>query len=448
MRGPAHAADERGAQPGLAARLAGFACRAVPTEAALATMRLSLFDWAACAIAGAAEPAAAILRAQAEAEGGAGQASLAGSPAMRVPARAAALVNGAASHALDYDDTQMGPVVHPSVAVLPAALAVAERQGAGGAEMLHAALVGAEVMVRLGLWLGPDHPGRGFHPTATCGAFGAAVAAGLLGGLDAGRMEQALAIAATRAAGLQAVFGSMGKPLNAGTAAAAGLEAADLAAAGFTCPPAALDGPQGFGPAHGGAARPEALLSLDARWEMARVSHKLHACCHGLHAMLEALAGLDLPASEIDRVTVRTHPRWLAVCDDPAPTTGLEAKFSYRLTGAMALAGRDTGDPATFSAAACAEPALVRLRDRIDVVGDRALPETATQVDVTARGGATTRLVHDIDTPLPPERLRRRLEAKASALAGAERAAILAAATLADVPDIAQVGGLLREAAA
>jgi hypothetical protein len=145
---------------------------------------------------------------------------------------------------------------------------------------------------------------------------------------------------------------------------------------------------------------------------------------------------------------VRTHPRWLAVCNDPAPTTGLEAKFSYRMTAAMALAGRDTGDPATFSAAACAEPALVRLRERIDVVGDRALPETAAQVDVTARGGATTRLVHDIDTPLPPERLRRRLEAKAGALAGERRAATLAAATLAAVPDIAELGRLLREAPA
>jgi len=431
---------------GTAVRLARFACQATPSAEALEMMRLSLFDWAACAIAGAAEPVAAILRAQAEAEGGAGQASLVGSPAMRVPARAAALAGGAASHALDYDDTHMGPVLHPSVTVLPAALAVAERHGSDGAETLRAALVGAEAAVRLALWLGPAHPVAGFHPTATCGAFGATLSAGLLAGLDERGLAHALGIAATRAAGLQSVFGTMGKPLNAGAAAATGVEAADLAAAGFECDPAALDGPSGFGPAHGGAAAEAAFGGLGARWEMARVSHKFHACCHGLHAMLEALAGLDLPGGQVDRATVRTHPRWLAVCDKRAPRTGLEAKFSYRLTAAMALSGRDTADPAAYSEEACADPALVALRDRVEVVADPTLSETQAVVDVTARGGRAHRLRHDIAEPLPPERLRARLAAKAATLVGTDRAEALGAAALRERPDIAALAGLLRHA--
>ena len=433
---------------GIAVRLAAFAAAAAPPEAVRETLRLSLLDWAACVRAGAAEPAAAVLRAQAEAEGGAAQSSLAGSPALRVPARAAALANGAASHALDYDDTHLGPILHPSVAVLPAALAVAERQGAGGAELLHAALAGAEAAVRVGLWLGPSHPAAGFHPTATAGTFGATVAAGLLAGLDAERLATALGIAATRAAGLQAVFGTMAKPLNAGAAAATGVEAADLAAAGLTCDPAALDGPSGFGPAHAGAARAAAFEGLGAHWEMARVTHKFHACCHGLHAVLEALGGLDLPGDQLDRATIRTHPRWLSVCAIAAPRTGLEAKFSYRLTAAMALAGRDTGARETFSDAACADPELLALRDRIDVLGDRGLSETEAVVDVTAKGGRAHRLHHDIAVPLPPHRLRARLAAKAHRLAGAEAGAALCEAALAEAPDIARLAELVRHAPA
>ena len=434
-----------------AARLASFALTARPGPEPLATMALSLFDWAACTLAGAHEPVARVLRAQAEAEGGAAQASLAGAPALRVPARAAALVNGTISHALDYDDTHFGPVSHPSVAVLPAALAVAERQGADGAAALAAGLIGAEGALRVGLWLGERHAAAGFHTTGTSGAFGATLAAGRLAGLDAERLSHALGIVATRAGGLRAQFGTMGKPLNAGLAAAAGVEAADLAAAGFVSSPAALDGPEGFLQAHAGEGDAAALTGLGARWEMTGIRHKLHACCHGLHAMLEALGGVRLDPGSIDRVTVRTHPRWRAVCAKPAPRTGLEAKFSYSLAAAMALAGRDTAALDTFSDAACTDPALVRLRDRVDVVFDAAVAPTASVVDVTAAGGRQHRLTHDLAAPLDPARVERRLRDKARALLGAERADALAAASLdsgagRSAPDLAALAGLLRAA--
>ena len=135
--------------------LAGFALEPVAGEGGREMMRLSLFDWAACGIAGEAEPLATILRAKALEEGGAGQASLIGGG--RVPMRAAALVNGAISHALDYDDTHFAHIGHPSVAVIPAALAMAEAKDVGTEALIDAALVGGEASVRIGLWLGRDH---------------------------------------------------------------------------------------------------------------------------------------------------------------------------------------------------------------------------------------------------------------------------------------------------
>jgi 2-methylcitrate dehydratase PrpD len=427
-----------------ALRLARFAQSARPGGDALAMMRLSLLDWTACAVAGAAEPVAAILRG-AEGAAVAGGASVAGQGG-RVPARAAALVNGATSHALDHDDIHLGPAVHPSVAVLPAALAVAEVSGATGTEFLTAALVGAEAAVRVGLWLGRGHDDAGFHITATAGAFGAALAAGRLLGLDAAGLARAVGIAATRASGLRHPFGTMGEPLNAGIAAEAGVMAARLAAAGLVSDPGAFAGPRGFGPTHAGAADPAAFEGLGRTWEMLGVAHKVHACCHGLHAMLEALAEVRLAPGAVDRVTVRTHPRWLTVCNIPAPATGLEARFSYRLAAALALAGRDTAAPAAWSDASCRDPELAALRDRVSVLGDAGLPETAVEVHLDAAGRSHV-LRHDLARPLPRAAREARVAAKARALLGeAGAAAAQAAAAAPDGPDIAALGAILRAA--
>ena len=160
------------------------------------------------------------------AEGGNTQAHLFGGGA--APLRGAALVNGTVSHALDYDDTHFAHIGHPSVAILPAALAVSEWDDRILVDMLESALVGMETSIRVGLWLGRAHYQAGFHQTATAGAFGAAVSVGRLLGFDTGQMRSVLGLTATRAAGLKAQFGTMGKPYNAGLAASAGVEAALL----------------------------------------------------------------------------------------------------------------------------------------------------------------------------------------------------------------------------
>ncbi|WP_375571040.1 MmgE/PrpD family protein [Seohaeicola saemankumensis] len=391
-------------------------------EAALRMMRLSMLDWAAVGLAGRDEPVARITRDMVLDEGGAPQAGLIGHSG-RVPARAAALSNGATSHALDYDDTHFAHIGHPSVAVIPAALAVAEVQDADGAALQAAALIGVEASIRVGVWLGRDHYQTGFHQTATAGAFGAGLAAARLLGLDTQGCAMVLGLLATRASGLKSQFGTMGKPFNAGLAAANGVEAAQLVARGFVANPQALESPQGFGPTHAGQDIKDAMQGIGQEWIFDTVSHKFHACCHGLHAVLEAgltLAPLD-PAM-IDRIEVTTHPRWMTVCNQVAPMTGLGAKFSYGTVLAMQVLGHDTAVLASYSDAVCADPALQALRARVHVTADDSVAETATRLRVVLRDGAVREARHDLNAPMALALRQDKIQTKARSLLGALRA--------------------------
>ncbi|WP_371224174.1 MmgE/PrpD family protein [Roseovarius sp. 2305UL8-3] len=383
-----------------------------PSENALAIMRLSLVDWLAVGVAGQGEPVARITREMVQAEGGAQLVTMFGGG--RAPARAAALVNGTTSHALDLDDTHFAHIGHPSVAVIPAALAVAEQQSLGKAAMLRAALAGCEASVRFGVAFGRGHYQTGFHQTATAGAFGATVAATMLLSGDHEVMQQALAIVSTRASGLKSQFGTMGKPYNAGLAAANGVEAASLAMRGFTSSDLAVEGPLGFCETHhcdGQVPDTEGFL-------MEAVNHKFHACCHGLHAALEALNTLKpLNPEAVTSVEIHTHPRWMSVCNKPEPTTGLEAKFSYRMVTALSLLGRDTADLESFTNELCGNPNVKRLRDKVDVVADDTLTETQAHVVINTKAGPQ-RAEYDIAAPLNTPERALRIRAKVDALLG------------------------------
>lgn len=386
----------------------------VPDESTLEMMRLSLFDWAACGRAGADEPVSRIVRAMILAEGGRGECALFGGGA--APMRGAALVNGAVSHALDYDDTHFAHIGHPSVAVCSAALAVGQSVGASFDDILMAALIGAEVSVRVGVWLGRAHYQTGFHQTATAGCFGAAAAAARLLGCDADQSGHAIGLAATRASGLKAQFGTMGKPYNAGIAASNGVEVALLARAGFQARTDALSCALGFGETHAGEA-----AQVPGGWLFPDISHKFHACCHGLHAMLEALGHIKVDPENVEKVEIFTHSRWLTVCNQPAPSTGLGAKFSFRMTAAMRLAGVSTAALDSYSDATCADPRLTALREKVKVIADDTLAETAARVEVTA-GGKIHLGEHDLSTPIPMDERAAKLRAKAAAMLG-DRAA-------------------------
>lgn len=401
--------------------LAGFATGVCDApEAARAVMRLSMLDWLAVGIAGAGEPVAKVMRGLAAEESGAAQAGLVGGG--RAPARMAALVNGTISHALDYDDTHFAHIGHPSVAVLPAALAVGEHLGCSGREVQEAALIGVEASIRFGIWLGRAHYQVGFHQTATAGAVGATLAAARLMRLDADAAAMALGLVATRASGLKSQFGTMGKPFNAGLAAANGVEAATLVRLGMQARADGLEGALGFGPTHHGAADMAGLDGLGRQWLFEGVSHKFHACCHGLHAALEAAAEIDMAPGDIAAIRVETHPRWMSVCNQPAPDTGLGAKFSYATVLPMHFLGHDTARLESFSDAICADRKVQALRGRVEVREAADLSEMQARLEVEARDGVVVSAFHDLDAPLALEAREARLRAKAASLLGAGRA--------------------------
>ncbi len=406
--------------------------------------RFSLLDWMVCGRAGINEPLAQKLRALAGAEAGAEVASVFGGGA--VPARMAALVNGATSHALDYDDTHFAHVGHLSVGIYPAALAVAEEMDASAAQVTEAFLVGAEAAIRIGMTLGRGHYDLGFHQTATAGAFGAVVSAGRLYGLDAVQMRAAIGLCATRASGLKSQFGTMGKPYNAGIAAANGVECAALARFGFTSADDGLLGPQGFVETHaasgqGGAAGPLGDFLFEDN------KYKLHACCHGLHAMIEALqeaVAQGKGLGDVARLELRTSPRWLKVCNIQAPRSGLEVKFSYKWLAGMVLRGDATGDDRVYTDALAGDAELQRFADRVTVLGDEDVSDLQIAGALKMTDGRKVALSHDLAAPLPLGDLSRKLRRKAAAVLPAAGEALWDLSADLDTLDARALGAAVR----
>ncbi|OSP54219.1 MmgE/PrpD family protein [Pseudoruegeria sp. SK021] len=422
-----------------------------PTEAcppeALDLARVSLLDWLACGMAGASEPVAQKMRrfAAAETTTGPGASMFGGGTAA---ARMAAMVNGTISHALDYDDTHFAHVGHLSVGIYPAALAVAEASDQSADALLSGFLMGAECAVHIGMMLGTAHYNRGFHQTATAGAFGATVAAGRILGLSRDEMQVALSLCATRASGLKSQFGTMGKPLNAGIAASNGVEAALLAQLGLSAAEDGVFGPQGFVDTH--VDQPNDWPVASPRMRFMDNLYKFHACCHGLHAMIEGLRGIaaDVDPTLVDSVQVRTNPRWLRVCDLKAPRTGLEVKFSYAWLAGMVLAGLETGDEGLYTDALAQDPALTALAARVEVIGDASLTDQQVVGTVRLRNGTDLAFHHDLNAPAAPSELMTRVTAKADTVLGARANPLVALmAKIADAPSAVsarEIGALIR----
>src|SRR5258706_2662274 len=215
-------------------------------QKALTVARGAMLDCVGVALAGARTPAGAIPAEWARHAAGNGQATLWGQR-IKTSVHDAALVNGTAAHALDYDDVTWGLIGHPSVSLVPSVLALGEMLGASGMDVLHAYVVGFEVMAKLGRTTQPQHSlDGGWHATGTIGAFGATAACCKLLGLNAEQTGHALGIAYSMTSGNVANFGTMCKPLHAGLAARNGVEAAQWAQRGFTSLPHPFDGPRSF----------------------------------------------------------------------------------------------------------------------------------------------------------------------------------------------------------
>jgi 2-methylcitrate dehydratase PrpD len=365
----------------LAARVVAIRDGAVP-EAVLARAHDLLRDYVGVALGGAGTESSVAVRRGLAHLGLRGDATVLGARA-RLPAPHAALANGAAAHALEMDDTHQAGSIHLGAPVFSAALAAAETSGAGGELVLRAAVAGYEVAGRLARALDPAaHYRRGFHPTGTCGAFGAAAAAGALLGLDAGTLTSALGIAGSQAAGLLEFLadGSWTKRFHAGWAACAGLHAAALAGAGLSAPATVVEGRFGFLHAYSDGADPAPLVADDG-WEICRTSVKPHACCRYIQGPIDAVLALrareGLEPARVARIEVgMLAAGFPLVCEPLAakrrPASVVDAQFSLPFGVAVALA-HGAASPAEYVPARFTEPALVALMDRVTPVRDPAL---------------------------------------------------------------------------
>jgi 2-methylcitrate dehydratase PrpD len=343
--------------------------------------RTAFLDWLACAVRGASEPAA-------RAAAGAGDAVTAA---------------GTAGHVLDFDDTYLPGLAHLSAPSAPAALVVGAEQKRTLGDVLAAYAEGFEAMCAVARASHPALYDGHYHPTAVCGGVGAAVAAGGLIGLSGAERDHAIAIALVGAAGLRAAFGSHGKSLQVGLAAAAGVRAARLARAGARVP---LDrAARGFADATGGAfERPDpSSAAIDENWI------KAWPCCLQTHGAIEAAAQVGEPRG----LTVTVHPVSLqAASYGPRPADGLEAKFSIPYCSAWTL----LRGPPLVESFGRVDDASCELAEEIAVETDSSLLES--ECVVSANGDELARVKAALGSPGQPMD-EHRLAAKVDDLAGA-----------------------------
>jgi 2-methylcitrate dehydratase PrpD len=424
-----------------------------PPAAARAAAARALLDTVGVTLAGAAEPAARIVQ-RVIAQDGGGPCRVLGTD-LRASAGNAALANGTAAHALDYDDMCFVSLAHPSAPLVAAALAAAEVAGASGTALLDAYVVGFELEGRLGRAMNPRHYQRGWHCTSTLGTIGAAAAASRLLGLGVSATGHALAIAASEASGLKENFGTMVKPLHAGLAARNGVIAALLAQAGMTASGAAIDGPQGFLAAFDSEQPSLAAVAgdLGTRWEIVDtgITVKLYPSCAGTHPTLDALLDLKrrepFSAEQVEAIEIGVDTIVPTILIYDRPSSGLEGKFSMPFCAAAAVVHGGVGT-ATFDAAHLCDPAIVAMQERVTMRVDPTLDASApslTQARVTVRlrdGRALTASANGArgypERPASDEELAAKFTSCATPTLSAAHAA-RALAALGDVESIADV---------
>jgi 2-methylcitrate dehydratase PrpD len=384
--------------------------------------RQCVLDYVACTLAGASDELVGILQAEMQEQGGKEAATVFGH-AGKLPVSSAAIVNGAASHALDFDDVNLAMPGHPSVAILAALLALAEERGSSGADVLTAFVAGYELQCRIGRVIAPGHYDvLGFHATATIGSFGSAAACAHLLGLDSEQFATALGIAGTQAAGLKSMFGTMCKPLHAGKASYHGYLAAKLAARGFTSRTDVVECVQGFAKTHSPDFNPDrASETPPGGWYIRGNLFKYHAACYMVHSSIEAARKLredhGITPDRVETIRVQLEESCDRICNIPAPKTGLEAKFSLRLATAMGLAGVDTSRLSTYSEQVAADTTLVGLRDKVELDFRTGIPNTFAEIDLLLTDGTRLTARHDSGIPATDTADQgRRLEAKFTAL--------------------------------
>ncbi len=407
----------RDGQP-ILAQLGALAAGPVPAEVR-ATIASRVIDIVGIAVRAGDLATSRAVAGFARDQGGAAQATAIG--AGRAPAAEAAFVNGVLAHSLDYDDTHLPSILHPSASVVPASLATAEWLGAPGKELLDAVAAGLEVSVRLGLG-GYDAGARqslyferGQHATSICGAVGSAAAAARLLGAGASAAAHAMGVACSMASGIIEAnrAGGTVKRLHCGWAARAGVTAAQLAARGITGPPTAVEGRFGLFRAFldGRADLGAVTADLGERWHALDIFYKPYPANHFAHTGIDAAIALrrrGLRADDVVAATLEVAPPTVRTIGEPldakrTPATGYQAQFSGPYAVAAGLLGGDGLGVglADFSDAHARDPRRRALMSRIDVVGDPGLMEIypfqlPARLSVTTAGGRT--LVEEVLT--------------------------------------------------
>jgi 2-methylcitrate dehydratase PrpD len=321
-----------------------------------------------------------------------------------------ALVDAAAATAHDYDDTHVRTVIHATPPVAGALFSLARKRKVSGPQLMHAFLLGVETTCRMGNAVTPGHYERGWHITSTCGVLGAALAAAKILNLDASRMKHALGIAATQAAGLVEVLGSMARILNAGFAARNALGAALLAEQGFQGPERPIEGLRGFVNVFGGNNDLASVTEgLGQRWELLNVSYKPYPCGVVLHALIDACLAQRERIRGAEKLVVSLHPLAIERTDRPEPRNAIESRLSAQHAVAVALL-RGRAGLEEFSDAAANDPEVKAFRRRVSVIPGEALDKMAA---IISDGKTTVR--NDAAKPMDDARL----EAKFRELAGA-----------------------------
>ncbi len=398
--------------PTLACQMADKICgfdRQHLTPKAMACARTAIIDTIGVTLAGHAEPCTAIVR-RVPGLGSASGPALVFASRQRTSALDATMINGVASHALDYDDFSGTMGGHQSVPLVSLLFALGEERAASGLQILLAYAVGVETEIRLARAVNFHHYDKGWHPTATLGTIGAAASASHLLGLNEARTATALAIAASLAGGIKANFGTMVKPLHVGQSARNGLFAALLAEGGFDANPEAFEHHQGFLNVFNGPGTYDATKMLE-NWgapleiEQPSIALKQFPCCGSTHpaisAMLDLVRAENLRPGDVAGIEVLAHGRRLRHTNNPDPQTALEAKFSHQYVIARTLLDRavrlkDFENDAHF------DPAIRNLLPRITARPHPDMPDDSAQqwgaeVIVTLNGGRrVSRRVDDL----------------------------------------------------
>lgn len=373
------------APSGATARLAGWVAERGRTwdDAALHWAEMAFLDTVGCMLAGAADPASTRVAHVVADFGGADAGLITGG---RANILWAALVNGTAAHALDYDDVALQGLNHLSAALVPAILACGEKLGASGMTCLEAYLVGYEVTAALGSAYNPGHYNKGWHTTLSMGACGVAAAISRLLNLSAAQAHDALALSTSMAGGTKAQFGSMAKPLHAGLAGKNGTFAAMLASAGLSAANEAFDGVAGYGSltsgvgANGGGINRLADIldtgDLGCSIDQHGLWFKAYPCCGSTHGPIGAVLRLahehGLAARSVDRVRVRMAADAAANLPFSVPASAYEARFCLPYCLAVALTD---GPPrlSHFTPQGIGRDDLLEVAKRVEIVADPAI---------------------------------------------------------------------------